>query len=238
MKLTSFGRSEILKILIGDVFSISIAVLIALYLNLVLACVLLVMIIIFSMALLAFFRDPIRIIPEDTDILVAPADGVIRDIEKLADCEECEFFDNKPVVRIGIFLSVLDVHINRAPCDVKIEKCVYRKGKYHDARNPLASKENEAMSVFCSASVEYKTFPLVVRQISGAIARRIVCVAKSGATFKKGERIGMIKFGSRTELVLPVEDWMEIKVHVGDRVFAGETIVAGIIKPIEKEDKL
>ena len=176
----------------------------------------------------AFFRDPYRKIPLDSNVLVAPADGVIRDIELLKDAEENAFFNNQGVVRVGIFLSVLDVHLNRAPCDIEVKQQTYRKGKFHDARNTLASKENEAMTISCTASVEDKSFPVMIRQISGAIAKRIVCMADEGKHFSKGERFGMIKFGSRTELFIPAEQWLILSVKVGDKVFAGKSIIAKV----------
>ena len=179
----------------------------------------------------AFFRDPKRNIPNDENILVSPADGMIKDIELLKDADENQFFEGKDTIRVGIFLSVLNVHLNRAPCDMTVKKKSYRKGRYHDARSPLASKENEAMTVFCHAQAAEKKFPAIIRQISGAIAKRIVCKAEEGSEYKKGERFGMIKFGSRTELFLPAEPWMEITVKTGDKVYAGETVVARIIKP-------
>jgi phosphatidylserine decarboxylase len=178
--------------------------------------------------LAAFFRDPHRVIPEESNVLVSPADGVIRDIELLKETEDNKLFDGQGVVRVGIFLSVLDVHLNRAPCDIKVESKEYKKGKFHDARNPLASKENESMTITCTAKVKGKTFPLAVRQISGAIARRIVCEADEGSVFSKGERFGMIKFGSRTELFVPAEQWITLSVKVGDRVYAGSTAVAAV----------
>jgi phosphatidylserine decarboxylase len=177
----------------------------------------------------AFFRDPKRRVPEEPTVLVSPADGVIRDIELLKSEDENEFFDGNGVVRVGIFLSVLDVHLNRAPCEMEVEKRFYKEGAFHDARNPKASKENESMTVFCRGKIEDSEFPMIIRQISGAIARRIVCQADSGKSYSKGERFGMIKFGSRTELFLPAESWMRVEVKVGDRVFAGETVVAKVV---------
>jgi len=185
----------------------------------------------------AFFRDPNRRIPEDPAVLISPADGVIRDIELLKNEEENEFFDGKSVVRVGIFLSVLDVHLNRAPCDMEVKKRAYKEGAFHDARNPKASTENESMTVFCEGKAGEHSFPMIIRQISGAIARRIVCEADAGKAYAKGERFGMIKFGSRTELFLPAEPWMHISVKVGDRVFAGETIVAKVVKKTNGEEK-
>lgn len=183
----------------------------------------------------AFFRDPYRKIPSETNVLISPADGVIRDIELLKEAEENKFFDGNGIIRVGIFLSVLDVHLNRAPCDIEVKQKVYRKGKFHDARNSLASKENEAMTIYCNATVDNKSFPIIIRQISGAIAKRIVCLADEGKTFAKGERFGMIKFGSRTELFIPAEQWITLSVKVGDRVFAGKTIIARV-KPENSSD--
>ena len=231
MILTTYGKKEILIICISGILLICISICTGNYLNTVIGYSVAFTIFIISLGLLAFFRDPNRIIPVKQNVIIAPADGVIRDIEILTDSEENYFLNGIEIIRIGIFLSVLDVHINRAPCNIKVKKCVYRKGKYHDARNPLASKENEAMTIFGMASVEKKKFPLIVRQISGAIARRIVCTAKRGLKLKKGARFGMIKFGSRTELFLPKAEFLQIKVKVGDRVFAGETIVAETCNP-------
>ena len=174
----------------------------------------------------AFFRDPHRRIPEESNLLVSPADGVVRDIELLKDAEENEFFEGRSVIRVGIFLSVLNVHLNRASCDVDIKDKRYKKGKFHDARSPLASKENESMTLYCSSTFDGRTFPLIIRQISGAIAKRIVCEVEPGDEIKKGERFGMIKFGSRTELFLPAEPWMELSIKVGNKVYAGSSVVA------------
>jgi len=185
----------------------------------------------------AFFRDPYRKIPQDENVLVSPADGVVKDIELIKDADENAFFKNQDTVRVGIFLSVLDVHLNRAPCNMIVKEKKYRKGKYHDARSPLASKENEAMTVFCEASSAEKTFPLIVRQISGAIAKRIVCPVEPGDQLSKGQRFGMIKFGSRTELYLPAEQWMNLTVKIGDPVYAGESIVARINMDLKPKTK-
>jgi len=179
--------------------------------------------------LAAFFRDPYRKVPAESNILVSPADGVIRDIELLKDTDENEFFEGRSVIRVGIFLSVLNVHLNRAHADIEIKDKQYKKGKFHDARSPLASKENEAMTVFCSTKVEERVFPSIIRQISGAIAKRIVCEAEIGDEIKKGARFGMIKFGSRTELFLPAEPWMKLSVKVRDKVYAGSSVIASVV---------
>jgi len=172
------------------------------------------------MFVLSFFRDPVRIPPADKNILLAPADGTVTDIEVV---DEKEFIKSK-ALRIGIFLSIFNVHINRAPCDVKVEKIIYKKGSFKDARSPLAGTVNESNDLFLIR--KHAPFDkLIVRQISGAIARRIVCTAEVGADLTGGEKFGMIKFGSRTELYVPASDAVKCLVKIGDKVKAGLTIL-------------
>jgi phosphatidylserine decarboxylase len=167
---------------------------------------------------LMFFRDPQRETPQDDALLVAPADGAITDIETVDGTE----FTAGPALRIGIFLSIFNVHINRAPCQAKVEAITYRKGKYVNAMNPLSAKVNESNAVALVRTNEPKD-RLVVRQVSGAIARRIVCAARQGQELAPGERFGMIKFGSRTELYVPVSEDMECVAQIRDKVRAGVT---------------
>ena len=166
---------------------------------------------------LAFFRDPKRAIPDDTRLLLAPADGTVTDIEAI----ENEFIGGK-AMRIGIFLSVFNVHINRAPCRGRVEKITYKEGKFKDARSAECSKVNESndLALIRADSPQDR---LVIRQISGAIARRIVCAVKAGDQLQAGEKFGMIKFGSRTELFLPANEEVECLVKKGDKVKAGIT---------------
>lgn len=171
---------------------------------------------------MAFFRDPARSVPQDNNLLLAPADGTIADIETI---EEDDFF-NQPVLRIGIFLSVFNVHINRAPCSAKVEKITYKKGSFKDARHPHAGRLNESNSVYLTRT-DSPADRLMVRQISGAIARRIVCAAKPGQNLAGGEKFGMIKFGSRTELYLPARENAKCLVKVGDKVRAG---LSGLVR--------
>ena len=165
---------------------------------------------------LSFFRDPERIPPADKNILLAPADGTIRDIEIV---DENNFIGGK-ALRIGIFLSIFNVHINRSPCDAKVAKITYKKGKYVDARNPQAGAVNESNDLWLIKTCGPKD-KLIVRQISGAIARRIVCRAKENQELAGGEKFGMIKFGSRTELYLPQQKNAKLLVKPGDKVKAG-----------------
>jgi len=181
------------------------------------------------LAIAAFFRVPDRVIPQDPALLVSPADGVVKDVELISNCE-IDVFKGMDVVRVGIFLSVLDVHVNRAPCDFMVEYKKYREGKYLDARHGNCAKENEAMTIGGTANAGGMVFPVAVRQISGAIARRIVCPPEIGAKYKKGEIYGMIKFGSRTELYLPAGKDIVLSVKVGDRVYSGSSVVGRIVK--------
>jgi phosphatidylserine decarboxylase len=175
---------------------------------------------------LMFFRDPYRRIVRDDTTLLAPADGRIADIETV---DEGDFIGG-PALRIGIFLSIFNTHINRAPCDAKVEKITYRPGKYLNAMNRMAGKVNESnnLAMVRTGSPQDR---LLVRQISGAIARRIVCAAREGQHLTGGEQFGMIKFGSRTELYLPANERIECMVRVGDKVKAGLTPLATYKRP-------
>jgi len=168
--------------------------------------------------MLSFFRDPRRVAPADKNLLLAPADGKITDIETI---EENDFI-GKTTMRIGIFLSILDAHINRSPCNVKVERITYKKGKYKNAMNPESGRVNEANNLFLTRT-DSPEDKLIVRQISGAIARRIVCHAAQGQQLTGGEKFGMIKFGSRTELYVPSRDDVKCLVKTGDKVKAGIT---------------
>ena len=167
---------------------------------------------------LMFFRDPERRCPTDINLLLAPADGHITGIETV---EETSFIGG-PALRIGIFLSIFDTHINRAPCNVRIERITYKKGKYLNAMNPQSGRLNESNELDLTRTDSPKD-KLIVRQVSGAIARRIVCAAAEGQELAGGERFGMIKFGSRTELYLPIRENAKCLVQIGDKVKAGLT---------------
>ena len=167
---------------------------------------------------LMFFRDPKRNCPQDSSLLLAPADGLITEIETI---EETSFIGG-PALRIGIFLSIFDTHINRAPCNVRIEKITYKKGKYLNAMNPKSGRLNESNDLELTRT-DIPKDKLIVRQISGAIARRIVCATAEGRKLSGGERFGMIKFGSRTELYVPARENTKCLVKIGDKVRAGLT---------------
>ena len=171
--------------------------------------------------MLSFFRDPYRQIPAGDNLILSPADGTISDIELV---DESSIIGG-PATRIGIFLSIFSVHINRAPCAVRIEKITYRKGQFINALDPNCGKVNESNDIGM-VRLKKPSDKILVRQISGAIARRIVCDAEKGQEFTGGSVFGMIKFGSRTELYLPAGCGAEIAVKIGDKVKAGLTILA------------
>jgi phosphatidylserine decarboxylase len=168
-----------------------------------------------------FFRDPRREIPQGDALVVSPADGKVVTVEEI---EYDEFLEG-PAVLIGIFLSIFDVHINRMPIAGRVIGLRYRPGKCLNALRPESAQENEHLAV----RLESNSAPhrrMVVRQITGAIARRIVCWLKPGDELEAGAQFGMIKLGSRTELLLPREDGLEITTKVGEKVRAGSSALA------------
>ena len=175
-----------------------------------------------TLAILAFFRDPHRHIPADSNMLLAPADGKITDITNL---DEPDFIQG-PSIRIGIFLSVFDVHINRAPCPGTVDYLKAKPGKCINAlRYKKASSENQANSLglLCPDNPAGK---VLVKQITGAIARRIVCDCQICDQLTAGQKYGMIKLGSRTELFIPANTQPQILIEVGQTVRAGSSILA------------
>jgi phosphatidylserine decarboxylase len=168
-----------------------------------------------------FFRDPPRRIPSAPGLVVAPADGKVVAIDEI----EYDEFLGGPAVQIGIFLSIFNVHINRAPVAGRVIGLGYKPGKYLNALRPESARENEQLSVrMQEATAPYRRY--IVRQITGAIARRIVCWLKPSDELRRGEQFGMIKLGSRTELVLPRERCLKVQTKIGARVKAGATVLA------------
>lgn len=170
--------------------------------------------------LLYFFRDPRRAIPDTPNLIVAPADGTVTDVTPLA---QYDFLDG-PAVRIGIFLSIFNVHINRAPFAGRVLEMNYRPGEFLNAMRPESAERNEFMWIGFER-IDAPPLRFAVRQISGMIARRIVCELAVGQTVTRGEKFGMIKLGSRTELIVPAEA-VQVQVRPGDKVRAGSDIVA------------
>ncbi len=169
-----------------------------------------------TLFVLFFFRDPERNVPQSSDLVVSPADGkviVVKDIFEPT-------YLKQDVKQISIFLSVFNVHVNRSPIDGTVELVQYNPGKFHVASVNKASLDNEQTAMVV-VSGRYK---ILVKQIAGLIARRIVCYAKAGDTIKRGDRYGLIRFGSRVDIFLPKN--AEIKVKTGDRIKGARDVIA------------
>lgn len=164
-----------------------------------------------ALFMIYFFRDPDRVVPTGKGLIVSAADGRVTKVQESADGK-----------LVSVFLSPFDVHINRAPIAGRIEKIEYTKGKKIPATNNDASLVNERNSlVFDADGVQ-----VTCTQIAGILARRIVCWASTGDDLERGQRFGLIKFSSRTDLLMPAD--VEIKVKLGDKVRGGETVIARI----------
>lgn len=163
-----------------------------------------------------FFRDPERVAPADENIIVAAADGLVVGVEEM---EEPDFQLGR-MRRVAVFLSVFDVHVNRSPVAGRVKKTIYKAGEFLDVRHPGSSTRNECLSWL----LETPRGPVAVRQIAGLVARRIVAWSKEGDALDRGERFGMIRFGSRTEVFLPLE--CTVLVKPGDRVAGASSPIA------------
>ena len=177
----------------------------------------------------AFFRDPQRVTPQDERFVVAPADGLVTLISKVAPPRELTVEDgssapvlgSEPVTRISIFMSVFDVHINRTPIGGTIRRVVYIPGRFVNADLDKASEENERQHVMVERSDGQV---LCITQIAGLVARRIVSFVKPGDIVASGQRIGLIRFGSRVDVYLPAGT--EPRIVLGQKIVAGETVLA------------
>lgn len=166
--------------------------------------------------ILAFFRDPERFVCPDEDALVCPADGKIISIEEVDDNQ----FTNQKVQKVCIFMNVFNVHVNRLPFSGKVERTIYHPGKFYSADSDKAALENEYFATVLALPAEKK---IAVVQIAGLIARRIICWLEQDDVAVKGRRFGLIRFGSRVDLYLPMET--ELSVTTGQKVRAGETVI-------------
>ena len=167
---------------------------------------------ILALFVLNFFRDPERLVPSGPGVIVSPADGRVVEIRP-------EDYAGRSRQRISIFMSPLNVHVNRSPVAGNIESVVYRKGSFQMASAPRASVENECNTF----TVAGENGEIVVRQIAGVLARRIVFWKNIGDRVERGDRVGMIKFGSRVDVLLSPE--VALSVKIGDHVKAGSTII-------------
>jgi len=160
-----------------------------------------------------FFRNPRRVVPEDPKVIVSPADGRVVKIERVGN-----------VTKLSIFLSVFNVHVNRSPIRGRIEAIDYKPGRFRAAFNHSASVENERNIVMLSQG----NIKLVFIQIAGVLARRIVCWKRVGDLVEKGELVGLIRFGSRVDVLFPAGT--EVTVHIGDRVRGGSSPIGVIVE--------
>ena len=176
-----------------------------------------------TLGVAAFFRDPIRVSPRDDALVIAPADGLVTMIQPVVPPAELDILGSEPLVRVSIFMSVFDVHVNRTPIQGIIRRVVYISGKFHNADLDKASEENERQHFV----VEGKDGQLVgFTQIAGLVARRIVAFAKEGDMVATGQRVGLIRFGSRVDVFLPADTTCQ--VILGQRTIAGETIIGKV----------
>lgn len=164
----------------------------------------------------AFFRDPERDVPADKDSIVSPADGRVIKVERMRD----ERLLKTDAMKISIFMNVFNVHVNRSPASGKVLDIIYNPGKFFNASLDKASLLNEQNALIMQATNGKK---YAFNQIAGLIARRIVCRVKKGVSLKKGERFGLIRFGSRVDVYLPTD--CRVSVKVGDKVKAGSSIL-------------
>jgi phosphatidylserine decarboxylase len=169
-----------------------------------------------TLFVLFFFRDPERTIPKGNNIVVSPADGRVIVIKDIFEPD----YLKQDVKQISIFLSVFNVHVNRSPVEGIVESVKYNPGKFHVASVDKASLDNEQTGMVIATG----NHKVLVKQIAGLIARRIVCYAKTGDAIKSGERYGLIRFGSRVDIFLPKN--AEIKVKLGDRIKGARDVIA------------
>ncbi len=164
-----------------------------------------------------FFRDPHRVIPTGNGLIVSPGDGLVTETASITTPEGA-------MQRVSIFLSVFDVHVNRAPISGTVIRVHYQKGQYLNAMNPASAERNEQNAVTVRGHGPDAGLEITFKQIAGLLARRIVCRCVEGQTLKRGERVGLIKFGSRVDVLLPAN--AELRVKVGDRVKGGASVLA------------
>jgi len=188
------------------------------------------LVIIAAAALLSFFRDPDRKVPSQKGVMVSPADGRISSIHHIENYEPL----GGPAWCVRVLLYVTDVHVNRSPCHGFVQSITHKPGEFLNALNPKSAEVNESNLIVLTHAVK-RTPVAAVRQVSGAIARRIVCGTRVGETLQRGQRIGMIKFGSTTELYVPDSLRPEVVVRQGQYVWGGETVLMNV-NPAEAND--
>ena len=177
-------------------------------------------------AVLMFFRDPNRTIPTEPGLILSAADGRVTHVEHV----EKHPLIGAPAVRISVFLSVASVHVNRSPMAGRVVDTKIREGLYLDARDPECADKNACNTLTLAPDAPFKG-PVIVRQLTGKIARRIVCNVRAGDPLAAGQKFGMIKFGSRTDVIVPQQPGLQVLVEVGQKVSGGSTILAKVVQP-------
>jgi phosphatidylserine decarboxylase len=171
-----------------------------------------------------FFRDPERVIPSEPGLVVSPADGKVTEVAATV-------LEGQPATRISIFLSVFDVHVNRSPVAGVIREVVYQRGKFLNAMDKVSAEQNEQNVV----TMDSAGMKVVFKQIAGLLARRIVFNHKAGESLARGQRVGLIKFGSRTDVIFT--GTAQLAVKVGDRVKGGSSILARVAVPASPDNQ-
>jgi len=223
--LSPYGKNEWITIAAAGLMLMAASLVMGLWL-------LAILLLLLTAALLAFFRDPERKPPSQRGAMTAPADGRVSSIHEV---EHFEPF-NGPATCIRIFLSVLDVHINRSPCHGQVTSITHKPGDHKNALNPTSAETNESNLIVLVHPIRRQ--PLAaVRQVAGLLARTIACGVHEGDVVQRGQRIGMIKLGSTTELYLPADLQPKVAVQQGQKVYAGLTVLASVTSKDLVEDK-
>lgn len=222
MTLTKYAWKQWLPICLGSAFLVAVSAYFAQFYALL--WIVAGAVTVATLAVLSFYRNPWRSIPQNlpAGTMISPADGVVSAVEYVDSHEAVE---GKAVI-IRIFLSVLNVHINRAPCECTVEKLIYREGKFLDARTEESAKVNESNLIILSAG----ELSFGLRQVSGKLAKRIICPLSVGQPLSLGQQFGMITLGSTTELILPMDVEPAINITKGQRVKGGITPLAQVQK--------
>lgn len=218
--LTPYGRAEIWKGATATAVGLGVAAWIGTVAGWAVGGALVVCWLLLLGYVLVFFRDFERDVPGAPGLLVAPADGTVTDVGTVTEPE----FVGGPALRIGIFMSLVSCHVNRAPCDGTVAWLDHRPGRHGSATRPESAVQNESQWI----GLDTEHGRVLVRQITGRIARHIVCPLAVGARVARGERFGMIKFGSRTEVYVPLDAGVQPAVAPGDRVAGGASVLARV----------
>jgi phosphatidylserine decarboxylase len=212
--ISLYGWTYWLPLLIAGVFAVALFWILQIW-------VLVFVFVVLTFACLAFYRDFDRPIPQDANIMVAPADGKLTEITEIAHYAPF----SGPALKLSIFLSVLDVHVNRSPCDGTVLWTRYEEGLFLDARHPDCTNKNQSNTIALGRATGGAVPSAVVKQIVGAIARRIIAPLMVGEAVTRGQRIGMIAFGSRTEIYVPASENWQPAVALGTHVRGGQDVL-------------